>query len=46
MTGHLTYDANMERLEDLHALADRRRIARRSDRRRLWLRPRAAYRAA
>jgi hypothetical protein len=32
MTGHLTYDANMSRLDDLHARAERRRTARRAER--------------
>ena len=32
MTGHLTYDANMARLEDLHERAGRRRTARRGTR--------------
>jgi hypothetical protein len=32
VTGYLTYDANMARLEDLHTRADRRRMARRAAR--------------
>jgi hypothetical protein len=32
VTGHLTYDANVARLEDLHGRAERRRTARRAAR--------------
>jgi hypothetical protein len=32
VTGHLTYDANVARLEDLHGRAERRRMARRAAR--------------
>ena len=32
MTGYLTYDANLARLEDLHGRAERRRMARRATR--------------
>jgi hypothetical protein len=32
VTGHLTYDANVARLENLHGRAERRRMARRAAR--------------